>query len=46
MFAYSGGPIGLQHVLLLRCFELLRNYCFLLFSLSKARVYYVLTRPY
>jgi hypothetical protein len=45
MFIYSSGPIGLQHVLLLRYFKLLRNYYFLLFSLSKARVYYVLTRP-
>jgi hypothetical protein len=45
MFAYSSGPMGLQHVLLLRYFELLRNYYFLLFSLSKARVHYVPTRP-
>jgi hypothetical protein len=45
MFAHSSGPTGLQHVLLLRCFELLRNHYFLLFSLSKARVHYILTRP-
>ena len=33
-----------SYVLLLRCFELLRNYCFLLW-LIKAGVYYVLAMP-
>ena len=30
IFARSSSPAGLQHVLLLRCFELLGNHCFLL----------------